>query len=117
MNTNRRNFIKTTALVGGVMAATPFQLIAGTGRNKLEKFGFISGIVSEAMKNDWIGTLKKAAEFGFSEIEGGTNYAKSPKEFLQVCNDYGFTPIAGSIDFKTSDEDLKISFNRINEFI
>jgi sugar phosphate isomerase/epimerase len=116
MKTTRRKFIKTTALATGAISAIPFVSMAGEGKTKLKKFGFISGIVQEAMKADWIDTLKKAAGFGFSEIEGGTNYAKSPQEFLQVCKDFGFTPIAGSIDFKASDDELKKSFDKINQF-
>lgn len=116
MRTTRRNFIKTTTLATGAVSAAPFSSFAGEAKSKLEKFGFISGIVQEAMKTDWIDTLKKASGFGFSEIEGGTNYAKSPQEFLKVCKDFGITPIAGSIDFKASDEDLKKSFDKIKQF-
>ena len=114
--TTRRNFIKTGAIAAGSIAVNPLFSIAAEGKSKLENFGFISGIAQEAMKNDWIGTMKKAAEFGFTEIEGGTNYAQSPQEFLKVCKDLGFTPVAGSIDFKANDEDLKKSFDKINQF-
>jgi len=103
-------------LAAGAISASPLFCKAGEGKSKLSKFGFISGIAQKEMEADWIGTLKKAAEFGFSEIEGGTNYAKSPKEFLKVCKDIGFTPLAGSIDFKASDEDLKNAFEKINQF-
>jgi sugar phosphate isomerase/epimerase len=112
----RRNFIRTSALAAGSISASPFLSFAAEGTAKLKKFGFISGIAKKDMEADWIGTMKKAAEFGFSEIEGGTNYAKSPNEFLKVCTDLGITPLAGSIDFKANDEELKKSFDKINQF-
>jgi len=114
---SRRNFIKSSTLAfAGVLCLNPNTGFSSEGGSKLKRFGFISGIVKKEMETDWIGTLKKAAEFGFTEIEGGSNYAKSPKEFLSVCKEFGFTPIAGSIDFKTDDEELKKSFDKINQF-
>jgi sugar phosphate isomerase/epimerase len=112
---SRRNFIKTSFLAAGALTLNPHFSWAGEGKSKLKKFGFISGIAQKELEADWIGTMKKAAEFGFTEIEGGANYASSSKEFLKVCNDLGFTPIAGSIDFKANDDELKKSFDKINE--
>ena len=115
MNT-RRDFIKNSVFAtAGILSASPFLSIASEGTSRLKKYGFISGIAGEALKADWKGTLKKATEFGFSEIEGGSNFAGSPREFLAVCKEYGIKPIAGSIDFKASEDDLKKSFEKINE--
>ncbi|MDX9909050.1 MAG: sugar phosphate isomerase/epimerase [Mariniphaga sp.] len=112
MNT-RRNFIKTSIAGAGAIALNPFNLLATECSAKLKKFGFISGIVGEAMKADWKGTLKKAVEFGFSELEGGTNFASSPQEFVSFCKEIGIKPIAGSISFRSSNEELKFSFDKI----
>lgn len=113
---SRRNFIKTSAFAAaGLFAANPLLSMAAQGKSKLKNFGFISGIAGEAMKADWKGTLKQAVEFGFSEIEGGSNFANSPQEFLNYCKEIGIKPIAGSIDFKASDDELKKSFEKINE--
>lgn len=112
----RRNFIRTTVFAtAGILAARPFLSIAAEGKNKLKKFGFISGIAGEAMKADWKGTLKQAIEFGFKEIEGGSNFASSPQEFLSYCKQIGITPIAGALDFKTKSEDLNKVFDSLNE--
>ena len=92
--TTRRNFIKTSALATGALSASPIFSFAAEGKSKLKKFGFISGIAQKEMKADWIGTLKKAVEFGFTELEAGAGYANSPKEFLKVCNDIGIVPFA-----------------------
>jgi sugar phosphate isomerase/epimerase len=115
MNT-RRNFIKTSAFAtAGVLMASPFLTMAAEGKNKLKNFGFISGIAGEAMKADWKGTLKQAVEFGFTEIEGGSNHAGSPQEFLSFCKGIGIKPIAGALDFKTKSEDLNKVFDNLNE--
>jgi sugar phosphate isomerase/epimerase len=112
MNT-RRNFIKNTIAGTGALALNPFNLLAAEGSAKLKKIGFISGIAGEAMKTDWKGTLKKAVEFGFSELEGGTNFASSPQEFVNFCKEIGIKPIAGSVSFRSSNEELKKSFDKI----
>ncbi|HSH18895.1 MAG TPA: twin-arginine translocation signal domain-containing protein, partial [Draconibacterium sp.] len=79
---SRRNFIKTSAFAAaGIFAANPILSLPAEGKNKLKNFGFISGIAGEAMKTDWKGTLKKAVEFGFTELEGGSSFANSPQEF------------------------------------
>ena len=115
MNT-RRNFLKTSAFAtAGVLAASPFLSMAAEGTDKLKKFGFISGIAGEAMKADWKGTLKKAVEFGFTEIEGGSDFASSPQEFLSYCKQIGITQIAGGLDFKAKSEDLNKIFDNLNE--
>ena len=115
MNT-RRDFIKTSAFAtAGILAASPILSMTGEGKNKLKNFGFISGIAGEAMKADWKGTLKKAVEFGFTEIEGGSNHAASPQEFLSYCKEVGIKPIAGALDFKTKNEDLSKVFHNLNE--
>ena len=115
MNT-RRDFIRTGIFAStGFLAASPFLSMAAEGKNKLKNFGFISGIAGEAMKTDWKGTLKKAVEFGFTEIEGGSNHATSPQEFLSYCKEVGIKPTAGALDFKTKNEDLSKVFDSLNE--
>jgi len=112
----RRDFIRTSILASaGFLAASPLLSLAAEGKNKLKNFGLISGIAGEAMKADWKGTLKKAVEFGFTEIEGGSNHAESPQEFLSYCKEVGIKPIAGALDFKTKNEDLSEVFDNLKE--
>lgn len=115
MNT-RRNFIKTSAFAtAGILASVPYFLQATEGKSRLKNFGFISGIAGEAMKADWKGTLKKAAEFGFTEIEGGSNYASSPKEFLDYCKEIGIKPIASGTDLNSLIKEPQKFFVQQNE--
>ncbi|MFW6259888.1 MAG: sugar phosphate isomerase/epimerase family protein [Tangfeifania sp.] len=112
---NRRNFIKTSLAGAGAMAVNPLNLLAAEGSAKLKKFGFITGIAKDAMEADWKATLKQAVEFGFSEVEGGSGHASSPQEFLNYCKEIGLKPIAGSVDFGATNDELKKSFDQINE--
>jgi sugar phosphate isomerase/epimerase len=115
MNT-RRDFIRTSIFAGaGVLAAGQFLSMAGEGKNKLKKFGFISGIVEEAMKADWKGTLKKAVEFGFTEIEGGNDFASSPKEFLAYCTEIGIKAIASGTSLDPLMKEPQKYFDQFNE--
>ena len=115
MNT-RRNFIKTSVFASaGILVANPLLTLAAEGKNKLEKFGFISGIAGAAMKEDWKGTLKKAVEFGFTEIEGGARSAGSPKEFLTYCNEIGITPIASGSSLDPLLKESQRYFDEHNE--
>lgn len=112
MNT-RRNFIKMTMASAGVLALNPMQLVATEGAAKLKNFGFITGIAKEAMEADWKKTLKAAVDFGFTEVEGGSSYASSPKEFVNYCQEIGINPIAGSVDFGATNDELRKSFDEI----
>lgn len=115
MNT-RRNFIRTSAFATvGIFAANPLLSMVAEGKSKLEKFGFISGIAGEAMKADWKGTLKKAVEFGFTEFEGGGNYANSPQEFLNYCNEIGIKPIASGSSLDAMIKEPQKFFDQQNE--
>jgi len=112
---NRRTFIRTGAAVtAGLLCTNPFTALAAAGNSKLKNFGFISGIAGEAMKADWKGTIKKAVEFGFTEIEGGANHASSPQEFVSYCKQVGIKPVAGGIDFKATGDKLQAEFDKIN---
>jgi sugar phosphate isomerase/epimerase len=92
----RRDFIKTSvAATAGILTVSPLMTFAAEGKSRLKNFGFISGIAGEFMKTDWKGTLKKAVDFGFTELEGGSSSASSPKEFLKYCKQIGIKPVTG----------------------
>jgi len=115
MNT-RRDFIRTGIFASaGLLAASPLLSMAADGKNKLKNFGFISGIAGEAMKADWKGTLKKAVEFGFTELEGGSNFASSPKEFLSYCKEIGIKAIASGAGLDPFVKEPQKLFDQYNE--
>lgn len=113
---NRRTFLKTgAAATAGLLCVNPVTTLAAKGTARLRNFGFIAGIAGEAMKTDWKGTLKQAADFGFTEIEGGSNHAPSPSEFFSYCKEVGITPVASGINFRATDDELQEAFDRLNE--
>ncbi len=95
--------------------ASPFLTMAADGNNKLKNFGFISGIAGEAMKADWKGTLQKAVEFGFTELECGYSYAASPQEFLDYCKKIGIKPVACGTDLNSLINDNQKIFDQYNK--
>jgi hypothetical protein len=102
----RRNFIYKAALSAAALATMPSFLRASAGKSSLKKFGFISGIVGKELKADWQGTLRKASEYGFSEIEIGRYLGNSPAEFLSFCNSVGILPVAGGFAITENQKDL-----------
>src|SRR5690554_6045885 len=116
MKKNRRTFVKTTAAAtAGLLCGGSAVAIAAEGGARLRNFGFISGIAEEALKADWKGTLRKAADYGFTEIEGGSNFAQSPQEFLAYCKEIGIRPIASAINFRAKGDELRAEFDKLNE--
>lgn len=103
----RRMFIYKTAISAAAIFALPSLLKASTTKGTLKKFGFISGIVGKELQADWQGTLRKAAEYGFSEIEIGRHLGNSPAEFLAFCNSIGIMPVAGGVAFTEKQEELE----------
>ena len=109
----RRKFITGTA-AAITTAAFAFDALSLPGGKKLRNFGFISGIIDKELKGNWKSVLKQAASFGFTEIETGDYLGESAESYLAFLNETGLTPVAGGIEFKASDEELKKSFNLLN---
>ncbi|MCU0363038.1 MAG: sugar phosphate isomerase/epimerase [Bacteroidales bacterium] len=106
----RRKFISgTTAAV--VLSPLALDLFAAPQGKKIKNFGFISGIIGKELETDWKGTLKKAASFGFTEIETGNFMGNSPEEFLSYLDEVKIKLVAGGFEFKVTDEDLKKSLD------
>jgi len=95
MNTNRRQFISTLGLTAiGLTTGIPTWAMPKKA-DRLEKIGFISGIVDNFIKDDWKGTLEKLAKQGYSEIECGNYFGESYSEFKAVCKSLGMNSFAG----------------------
>jgi len=113
---SRRNFIKNSILfTAGTLCINTLTSSAAGGGSKLKKFGFISGVAKKEMEADWIGTLKKAVEFGFTELEAGAGYASSPKEFLKVCKNIGITPFASGSNLASILKEPNKFFDEYNQ--
>lgn len=111
MNTNRRQFITTLGLAtAGFASGLPAQALEKKA-DRLEKIGFISGIVDNFLKEDWKGTLEKLARQGYTEMEFGNFMGNSAAEFKAVCKSLGINPFAGgsAMTDMLKDTDKKIA--------
>ena len=99
----------------GLFTVNPLLSITDEGTGTLKQFGFIAGIANKAMESDWKDTLKKAVEFGFSELEGGSNYASSPKEFLSFCKEVGIKPLTSGTSLDPLIKEPQKYFDLYNE--
>uniref|UniRef100_UPI00359384A9 sugar phosphate isomerase/epimerase family protein n=1 Tax=Persicitalea sp. TaxID=3100273 RepID=UPI00359384A9 len=70
-------------------------VLGESATKRIDQLGFIAGIVNKALKQDWQGTLKKAVDYGFTEMETGSFYGDSAPDFLKFCNQIGLTVIGG----------------------
>jgi sugar phosphate isomerase/epimerase len=116
---SRRKFITSSAATAAIAVAGPlsFASVSGfnRGNDKLDKFGFISGIIDKELKGDWQSILKQAASFGFSEIETGEYLGESASSFLSFCSSIGLKPVAGGISISARDEELIKQLNALND--
>lgn len=83
------------ASAAGIMV--PSHLAGISAGRRLPSFGFISGIVSNFLKEDWKGTLAAIADMGYTEMEGGWNLGDSPDVMKAYCKSIGLRPIAGGM--------------------
>jgi sugar phosphate isomerase/epimerase len=116
---SRRTFILKTASASGAALIAPVTSgslsWACASKNRLKKFGFISGIIGKELKGDWKEVLKKTVEYGFSEIETGNYLGDSAAGFMSYCMDIGLTPVAGGVGFTNQDVELKKRLDELNE--
>lgn len=112
MKTNRREFLNQLLLGSTVMATCPMRIHAQQEKNKLQNFGFISGILRKELQKDWKSALEQAASFGFTEYEGSL-LGESPEEFLSFCSQIGLNPIAGGITFSEDMNVVQQSYDKI----
>lgn len=117
---NRRDFFLRTAMASAGML-TAFPLLTQAQQRKLPAIGFISGIVSNFLKEDWKGTLTSLAAMGYAEMEGGWNLGQSPKEMVDFCKGLGINPFAGGMGLsdmlKDTGKHIETALKCENEFL
>lgn len=119
MTLSRKSFIKKSATLAAATLAAPAilgSLLPGcSGQNRLNNFGFISGIIGKELKGDWKSILKRAAEFGFTEIETGNFLGDSAEGFLAFCKEIGIKPVAGGVEFNAGTDDTAKRLDDLKE--
>lgn len=112
MTTTRRNFVKQFMCGSALALSSPFLFCEKNESHRLERFGFISGILRQEMQNDWKAALRQAVSYGFTEYEGGL-FGDSPDEFLAFCREIGLKPVAGGITFSEDRDVVQQSLDKI----
>lgn len=110
---SRRTFAKT--LTAGVASLAVLPLTGKPPEMRLDRLGFISGLVGKELEQDWQGTLKKAVAYGFSEMEAGKFYGDSAPDFLRFCYEIGLDVIGGGgLPFSVSPEKIGPKLDDLN---
>jgi len=113
---NRRKFIQTlTAGAAATIAVNPLFALETSGDRKLNKIGYISGIIDKELKGDWKAVLSETVKYGYTEIEPGKFMGESAKTFLKDCDEIGIKPIAGGAVFSKNMDEVNKSLDRLNE--
>ncbi|MDZ7607111.1 MAG: sugar phosphate isomerase/epimerase [Cyclobacteriaceae bacterium] len=91
----RRNFLKTSSM----LAASGLLAYRSSFANIAKPIGLQLYTIRKEMQTDLLGSLKKVAEIGYTQVEmagynNGQFYGKSPMEFKQICDDLGLRIIS-----------------------
>jgi sugar phosphate isomerase/epimerase len=106
---SRRSFFTRSATAIAASITLPSVLtslsLSCSNGHRLKNIGFISGIIGKELEGEWKTVLKKAAEFGYTEMETGDYMGDSAASFLAYCKSIGVTIIAGGVGFNASDDE------------
>ena len=117
----RRDFLKTMgvsatslALGGSVLTACGGQTKATESLQALPSFGLISGSNGSWHPEGALEGLKKIAEWGYTELEGGLGRDMEIADFWAMIGPLGLKPVIGSVGIDTiiNEENLKPAIER-----
>lgn len=117
MKTNRRTFIKQSALAVAVTAVTNSMFASSPGSSQLTGVQLYS--IKEDMKKDAMGTLKQLSAMGYKNVEHANYverkfYGWSAKDFKKVLDDLGMTmPSGHTVLAKPHWDDVKKDFTDV----
>ncbi len=114
--TNRRTFIKQSAVASAAVALFP-SCVSEVGNSTSSKVGLQLYTVRDAMAADPAGTLKRIAEIGYKKIEAasyapGEIYGYKVADFKSLTDDLGLEFVSGHIPL----EYFKNGFDQVIEF-
>src|SRR6201996_3022490 len=115
-NNNRRDFLKTSAVMAAGSLFLP-KLVRSSPANRVKDIGIQLYTVRTEMAADAVGTLKRLANIGFKELESarsdkGNYYGLKPKEIRKITQDLGMKLRSGHIHV---DNDWKKSLEEATE--
>src|ERR1700761_3806596 len=100
-NNNRRDFLKTSAVMAAGSLFLP-KLVRSSPATRVKDIGIQLYTVRTEMAADAVGTLKRLANIGFKELESarsdkGNYYGLKPKEIRKITQDLGMKLRSGHI--------------------
>jgi sugar phosphate isomerase/epimerase len=97
MKLRRRDFLHHFGMGAVALGARSGAAAAAaeSGRRRIERLGVIGGVPKDA-GDDWRGSLRRMAECGYSELEGGSR-GESPAEFLRFLNEISLKLVASGV--------------------
>jgi len=101
---NRRTFLQTQsiALAGLSTGLTAFS----PPTRRLKSFGIISGLIKQALEENWEGTLEQITEWGYQELEFSGFYGPSKAAFRAKLKELNLNAIAGGSSLSNLQENL-----------
>lgn len=112
MKHNRREFIRKSIIGATALSLTPKIFGRISSVNSISDIGIILNTVKPEMETDYLGTLRKLKEIGYTYLEGGT-YGNSPEEYVKQVKDIGLKILCGGSSMHTMienpDKYLKIA--------
>src|SRR5215472_14816785 len=92
---NRRDFLRTTGLVGtGVAISSQLpETLFGSPYHK--PIGLQLYTVRDQLEKDVAGTIQQVSKIGYKDVEIYSLYGKSPAEFVKILKDNGITASSG----------------------
>jgi sugar phosphate isomerase/epimerase len=98
MNLQRRDFIRTLGLASVGMCGSRLNAFAEpSGQRRLQNIGVIGGVPKDAGA-DWQASLRRTAEFGYTELESRSR-GESTAEFSNFLKEIGMTLVACGVNF------------------
>ncbi len=100
----RRTFVKNMAALSALSMLKPSHIFASAPKKKM--IGIQLYTIRDLVKEDFIGTLNKLSNIGYNSIEAagyadGKFYGYAPKEYKQILNDMGLTPMSSHSGINT----------------
>jgi sugar phosphate isomerase/epimerase len=97
MRTDRRSFLQTGLTAGASVLGAIALAEEASGQNRLTDIGIIGGVPKD-MGGDWEKSLRRMAEIGYTQLEGGL-HGTSPAEYLAFLKKIGLKLVSCGVKF------------------
>src|ERR1700676_2654114 len=99
---NRRRFLKAAATVTAATLLTS-RLGWAAAEHKIEKIGLQLYTVRDLMKSDFDGTIAKAAQIGYKNVEFAGYFGHPGQQVRAACEKNGLSPVSTHVQYDELD--------------